>query len=613
MLANRKRTPSSFGPDGRRKSGSPIVKKLHYIPRTMCNTGSSCSNSTCGENGSSIIPQKQQSSKLFQPGVKLIIQRAPLMTGLSVPPSLVKKFQRPMTKRRAYDKSANMALKKCSLGEKKRMNGMSKLMARAGRGLNYKAPDFGNKKDDNSDTDDDEDEEEKKVEEEKPWEPLCVWVSPHNGGDLKGLTPVLTRCMQPNEYGIEEEVIVLKSPPITSYSKEDVYVPPPLAKILRPHQREGVQFMYECVMGLRDFKGNGCILADDMGLGKTLQSVTLIYTLLKTTVSSSKIPTAKRIIVVCPCSLVKNWDNEFVKWLGPGGVKTIALAESDRATVEKNIDVFVKCKMFNILIVSYETLRTHIGRLNKVKDSCDLLVCDEAHRLKNNENQTSMALASLPCKRRVLLTGTPMQNDLQEFFAMVDFTNPGILGTQEEFRKNMLFPILRGREPDATENQKRKMMELQNDMSVIVNDFILRRVNTLNAQHLPPKLVQVVCCNLTDIQKNMYEHLISSKDMQHVLDGKQVNCLSSIQMLMKLCNHPRLVADEDQNSYAKTTGRRGNKKISYAEDEKSSAHLEHQVFLNIFLMLANMVVGEEVIMPLLGLNGVVKCLFYIDL
>lgn len=76
-----------------------------------------------------------------------------------------------------------------------------------------------------------------------------------------------------------------------------------------------------------------------------------------------------------------------------------------------------------------------IARLNKHKDSCDLLVCDEAHRLKNNENQTSKALASLPVRRRVLLTGTPMQNDLEEFFAMVDFTNPGVLGTQEEFRK----------------------------------------------------------------------------------------------------------------------------------------------------------------------------------
>lgn len=104
-----------------------------------------------------------------------------------------------------------------------------------------------------------------------------------------------------------------------------------------------------------------------------------------------------------------------MKWLGPGAVKTLALAESDRKTVEKSMDLFVRTKMFNVLICSYETLRTHVGRLNKCKDCCDLLVCDEAHRLKNSENQTSRALNSLPVKRRVLLTGTPMQNDLGEF------------------------------------------------------------------------------------------------------------------------------------------------------------------------------------------------------
>ena len=336
---------------------------------------------------------------------------------------------------------------------------------------------------------------------------------------------------------------------------------------------------------------------------QTLQSVTLIWTLLQTGITSNKQRTCKRVIVICPCSLVKNWDNEFVKWLGPGVVKTLALAESDRKTVEKNLDCFVKTKMFNVLIASYETIRAHVGRLNKYKDCCDLLVCDEAHRLKNRDNQTSMALNSLPVKRRVLLTGTPMQNDLEEFYAMVDFTNPGILGTQEDFRRNMLYPILRGREPDATQKQRDRMMNIQNEMSSVVNEFILRRINTLNAEHLPPKLVQVVCCNLTDIQQNMYSHLCNSKDMQHVLDGKQVNCLGSIQMLMKvrycqlfdllhvcfpiltvyssficatlyyqLCNHPSLVVEDDSSSNDRSGGRRAaSKKISYSEEKESTA------------------------------------------
>ena len=101
---------------------------------------------------------------------------------------------------------------------------------------------------------------------------------------------------------------------------------------------------------------------------QTLQSVCLIWTMLQTGITANKARTAKRIIVICPCSLVKNWDNEFVKWLGPGVVKTLALAESDRKTVEKNLDCFVKTKMFNVLIASYETIRAHVGRLTKFKE-----------------------------------------------------------------------------------------------------------------------------------------------------------------------------------------------------------------------------------------------------
>jgi len=510
------------------------------------------------------------SNKLFRPGAKVIISRAPVMTGLSLNSGLRRTFQRPMTKRRSYDKNSQLALKKSTLGQKRRFDGMSKLMARAGKGLMFKLPGGPKPDGDCSGTSDESDSEEEK-EPERPFEPLMVWKSPHQGGEAKGLPPRLMTVTRPDEYGVDETVTELLPAPIEAYSKESAFVPPVLAKWLRPHQREGVSFMYDCVMGLKDFKGAGCILADDMGLGKTLQSVCLIWTLLQTGITANKARTCKRVIVICPCSLVKNWDNEFVKWLGPGVVKTLALAESDRKTVEKNLDCFVKTKMFNVLIASYETIRTHVGRLIKYKDCCDLMVCDEAHRLKNRENQTSKALFSIPVKRRVLLTGTPMQNDLEEFFAMVDFTNPGVLGTQEEFRRQTLAPILRGREPDATERQKQRMIDMQQEMSATVNNFILRRVNTLNAQHLPPKLVQVVCCNLTQIQENMYSHLCNSKDMQHVLDGKQVNCLGSIQMLMKLCNHPSLVVEDSSSNKLDRRGGRAKKQICYAEEEKSSA------------------------------------------
>ena len=97
----------------------------------------------------------------------------------------------------------------------------------------------------------------------------------------------------------------------------------------------------------------------------------------------------------------------------------------------------------------------------------DLLICDEAHRLKNDATATTQSLAQLPCKRRVLLSGTPMQNDLFEFYAMVNFINPGVLGDAKYFRKTFERKILHGREPDATEKQRERGDEASEGLSTI--------------------------------------------------------------------------------------------------------------------------------------------------
>lgn len=124
----------------------------------------------------------------------------------------------------------------------------------------------------------------------------------------------------------------------------------------------------------------------------------------------------------------------------------------------------------------------------------------QAHRLKNADTATTQALASLVTRRRVLLSGTPMQNDLEEFYAMVDFTNPGVLGTPSSFRRTYMHPILTGREPDASDKEKELADSRASELSALVNEFILRRTNALLSAHLPPKLVQIVFCKLTGLQ-----------------------------------------------------------------------------------------------------------------
>ena len=107
----------------------------------------------------------------------------------------------------------------------------------------------------------------------------------------------------------------------------------------------------------------------------------------------------------------------------------MALSDTSRKTVEGMIDQFLSpACYYDVLVISYETFRAQHQRFARKKDSADIIVCDEAHRLKNDEAQTSQALASLACRKRVLLSGTPMQNDLVEFFAMSNFTNPGGIG-----------------------------------------------------------------------------------------------------------------------------------------------------------------------------------------
>ena len=326
-----------------------------------------------------------------------------------------------------------------------------------------------------------------------------------------------------------------------------------LVKFLRPHQREGVKFMFECVMGLRGFDGNGCILADDMGLGKTLQGITLLWTLLKQGITGDG-PIAKRALIVCPTSLVSNWDDECIKWL-KGKVRTMPICEANRADVISSMNRFLNYNGHDraqVMIVSYETFRIHADRFDK-PNSVDLIICDEAHRLKNGDTLTNKALGSVPCLRRVMLSGTPMQNHLDEFYSMVNFCNPGLLGTNGEFYKKFEKPILDGREPDATEKQLALAQERNGELSELVNKFVLRRTNTILSKHLPPKVVEVVCCKLSPLQQMIYRHFLSEKAAKTIATGKSAMVLAAITGLKKLCNHPKLI--HDMISAAKTTNK----------------------------------------------------------
>ncbi|SCU81942.1 LAFA_0C08108g1_1 [Lachancea sp. 'fantastica'] len=421
------------------------------------------------------------------------------------------------------------------------------------------------------------------------------------------------------------------------FASVPVVIDPLLAKVLRPHQVEGVRFLYRCVTGLvmKDFLDQqsvlkqadraitgdntsssastpvpslvpetgehsnvddpeqsaivtaqnrgayGCIMADEMGLGKTLQCIALLWTLLRQGPQGKR--TTEKCIIVCPSSLVNNWANELVKWLGKGICPALPIdgrkSSLNNGTVADAVRLWASAQGRNVvkpvLIISYETLRRNVTFLRNA--NVGLLLADEGHRLKNAESLTFTSLNSIDCPRRVILSGTPIQNDLSEYFALLNFSNPGLLGSRNEFRRNFELPILQGRDAEADPAEIEKGDKKLQELSNIVSKFIIRRTNDILSKYLPCKYEHVIFVNLKPFQKNVYEQMIKLRESQiKNKDGekgsnKGEQPLKHIGMLKKLCNHPDLlqlpediegsqdlIPDDYQNS---TIAKRGSSEV----------------------------------------------------
>jgi DNA repair and recombination RAD54-like protein len=351
------------------------------------------------------------------------------------------------------------------------------------------------------------------------------------------------KIIEPLVHKSLSEILGIKKKVVGEHPRVPVVIDPRLAKVLRPHQIEGVKFMYRCVTGMIDEKANGCIMADEMGLGKTLQCITLLWTLLKQSPDAGK-TTIQKAVVACPSSLVRNWANELVKWLGADAVTPFAIdgkASKEELTRQLRQWAIASGRSVTrpVIIVSYETLRLNVDELKNTQ--IGLMLCDEGHRLKNGDSQTFSALNSLNVTRRVILSGTPIQNDLSEYFALISFANPDLLGTRLEFRKKFELPILRGRDADASDIDRKKGDEATTALLAVVNKFIIRRTNDILSKYLPVKYEHVVFCNLAPFQLDLYNYFITSPDIQALLRGKGSQPLKAIGMLKKLCNHPDLL------------------------------------------------------------------------
>ncbi|KAK8245335.1 P-loop containing nucleoside triphosphate hydrolase protein [Phyllosticta capitalensis] len=348
-----------------------------------------------------------------------------------------------------------------------------------------------------------------------------------------------TAVPQPRHDPNAPGALVMKRPPSADVPKGkqvvDVVIDPILSKHLREHQREGVSFLYECVMGLGSPHGQGAILADEMGLGKTLQSITLIWTLLKQSPIYEEPPVVKKALVVCPAGTVQNWRKEFRKWLGRERIGVFVADDQ-----KKRLRDFTKGKCYHVMIIGYEKLQKSYEEISR---DCQigLIVLDESHRLKTAKNKSSAAIRSLNCDKIVSLSGTPFSNNLLEFHAVADLVNPGCLGKLSTFKREFEGPIVKASQPEATAKDREKGQARQEELDRLVEQFMLRRKADVLSKYLPPKTEHILLCQPTNAQAEIYRNIVASSVFRGALGGSSESAFQLINILKHACNNPKLL------------------------------------------------------------------------
>ncbi|PKI84186.1 Mot1p [Malassezia vespertilionis] len=330
-------------------------------------------------------------------------------------------------------------------------------------------------------------------------------------------------------------------------------VPVEMKAELRKYQLDGVSWM----AFLAKYQLHG-ILCDDMGLGKTLQSITLLSSKhyerdqrWQATHAPDATPTPS--LIVCPPTLIGHWVHE-IRQYSPN-LKPLMYAgyPAERARLQTQIS------RYDAVIMSYDVVRNDVEALSAF--SWFYCILDEGHVISSPKTKTTRAVKRISALHRMILSGTPIQNNVLELWSLFDFLMPGFLGTEYVFHERFAKPVLacRNGKPSAAE-QEAATFALEALHKQIV-PFLLRRLKEDVLDDLPPKIIQDVECDLGEMQKRLYDDFVRSKAREHVEDaleeekqdsapGRQ-HVFQTLQYLRKLANHPCLVLDKQDSVQAK--------------------------------------------------------------
>ena len=292
--------------------------------------------------------------------------------------------------------------------------------------------------------------------------------------------------------------------------------PPYLSGELRSYQLNGVNWL----VSLHDNDVNG-ILADEMGLGKTFQTIAFLAYLK----FGRSIPGPH--LVLCPKSVLGNWAREFRMWCPSLHVYRFHTGHEHRDMMIKAVLNPSQLKRYDVIISTFEMVRMELGSFRKIM--WNYLIVDEAHRLKSDESLTTSTVRSLNTSHRLLVTGTPLQNNLRELWTLLNFVIPDLFTNADEF--DSWFDTSTGSGDESVISRLYKLLA----------PLMLRRLKSEVSTSIPPKKEIYVECGLTRMQKEQYTALLA-KDYETINKGSaQMKQLSNIVMqLRKCCNHPYL-------------------------------------------------------------------------
>ena len=317
---------------------------------------------------------------------------------------------------------------------------------------------------------------------------------------------------------------------------------------LRSYQQEGVNWL----AFLNHYHLHG-ILCDDMGLGKTLQTLCIVasdHHLRAEEYAKTNASEVRRLpsLIVCPPTLSGHWQQEIQQFAPFLSCLAYVGPTADRATLRDQLG------KTDIVITSYDICRNDIDFIMPI--NWNYCVLDEGHLIKNPKAKTSIAVKRLVSNHRLILSGTPIQNNVLELWSLFDFLMPGFLGTEKVFLDRFAKPIAASRFSKSSSKEQEAGALAIEALHKQVLPFLLRRLKEEVLDDLPPKILQNYYCDLSELQKKLFEDFakkerktLADKAGSDSKEAKQ-HIFQALQYMRKLCNSPSLVVKEDHKQYA---------------------------------------------------------------